>query len=239
MISAFWRRWLLPFTVLPLLPATLFNLFAGREWALLGCLLGIALPMGATWLMRRGRAGDARLAALAMGAAAAVVALLGAEAGPVAALLLGLGAWGGTTLLYAGVEEAPPPAVAPPPPPEPEALREARTRIRALMERARSLAMPRLMPPILAVDGVLDDLARRPERIAEARELLALHIDGLERITARLAAGAAPPEGLPALLAELEADARNLRARLQEQESMALAVQVKVIGDRLRRDGYG
>ncbi|MBR0676092.1 hypothetical protein GXW77_07885, partial [Roseomonas alkaliterrae] len=109
MISAFWRRWLLPFTVLPLLPATLFNLFAGREWALLGCLLGIALPMGATWLMRRGRAGDARLAALAMGAAAAIVALLGAEAGPVAALLLGLGAWGGTTLLYAGVEEAPPP----------------------------------------------------------------------------------------------------------------------------------
>lgn len=239
MISAFWRRWLLPFTVLPLLPATLFNLFAGREWALLGCLLGIALPMGATWLMRRGRAGDARLAALAMGAAAAIVALLGAEAGPVAALLLGLGAWGGTTLLYAGVEEAPPPAVAPPPPPEPEALREARARIRALMERARGLAMPRLLPPILAVEGVLDDLARRPERIAEARELLALHIDGLERITARLAAGAAPPEGLPALLADLEADARNLRARLQEQESMALAVQVKVIGDRLRRDGYG
>lgn len=239
MISAFWRRWLLPFTVLPLLPATLFNLFAGREWALFGCLIGIALPMAATWLMRRGREGDARLAALAMGGAAAVVALLGAEAGPVAALLLAIGAWGGTTLLYAGVEEAPPPAIAPPPPPEPEALRDARARLHTLMERAQGLAMPRLMPPILAMNGVLDDLARRPERIAEARDLLALHLDGLERITARLAAGAEPPAGLPSLLVDLEAAARDLRTRLQEQESMALAVQVKVIGDRLRRDGYG
>lgn len=239
MISAFWRRWLLPFTVLPLLPATLFNLFAGREWALLGCLLGIALPMAATWLMRRGRAGDARLAALAMGGAAAVVALLGADAGPIAATLLAIGAWGGTTLLYAGVEEAPPPAVAPPPPPEPEALRDARARIRVLLERAQGLAMPRLMPPILAMNGVLDDLARRPDRLAEARDLLGLHLDGLERITARLAAGAEPPAGLPSLLVDLEAAARDLRTRLQEQESMALAVQVKVIGDRLRRDGYG
>jgi len=238
-ISAFWRRWLLPFTVLPLLPATLFNLFAGREWALFGCLLGIALPMAATWLMRRGRAGDARLAALAMGGAAAAVALLGADAGPIASLLLAIGAGGGTTLLYAGVEEAPPPAIAPPPPAEPEALRDARARLRTLMDRAQGLAMPRLMPPILAMNGVLDDLARRPERLAEARDLLALHLDGLERITARLAAGAEPPEGLPSLLVDLEAAARDLRTRLQEQESMALAVQVKVIGDRLRRDGYG
>ena len=99
MISAFWRRWLLPFTVLPLLPATLVNLFAGREWALLGCLAGIALPMAATWLMRRGRAGDAQLAAAAMGAAGAIVTFLGADAGPVAALLLGAGAGGGTRRL--------------------------------------------------------------------------------------------------------------------------------------------
>jgi len=239
MISAFWRRWLLPFTVLPLLPATLFNLFAGREWALFGCLAGIALPLAATWLMRRGRAGDARLAALAMGGAAAIVALLGAEAGPVASLVLAIGAWGGTTLLYAGIAEAPPPAIAPPPPPDPEALREARARIRLLMDRAQGLGMPRLMAPILAMNGVLDDLVRRPGRVAEARDLLDLQLDGLERITARLAAGAEPPEGLPALLAELEAAATDLRTRLREQESMALAVQVKVIGDRLRREGYG
>ena len=115
MISAFWRRWLLPFTVLPLVPATLVNLFAGREWALLGCVLGIALPMGATWLMRRGRAGDAQFAAAAMAASAASVAFLGAEAGPIAALLLGAGASGGTQLLYTGIAEAPPP----PPPAEP------------------------------------------------------------------------------------------------------------------------
>lgn len=238
MISAFWRRWLLPFTVLPLLPATMVNLFAGREWALLGCVLGIALPMGATWLMRRGRAGDAQLAAVAMGAAAAVVAFLGAEAGPVAAILLGAGAWGGTSLLYTGIVEVP----APPPPAEPSPpgpLDDARARLLAVIETARRIGEPRLVPVAVAIGAVLDDFEARPERLAEARRFLGVNLDGLERIAGRLAAGAETPPGLPVLLREMEGAARDLRNRLREQESAALAVQVKVLGDRLRQEGFG
>ena len=239
MITAFWRRWLLPFTILPLLPATLFNLFAGREWALLGCLVGIALPMVATRLMRRGRAGDANRAALAMGASAGAVAFLGAEAGPVAALLLAIGAWGGTQLLYTGIAEAPEPVTVPPPPPEPEALRALRDRLGAISGVARGVGAPGLLPAVTVLGGVLDDLARRPERLAKARDLVTLHLDGLDRIVTRLAAGAEPPPGLPALLRDLEAAARDLRTRLRDEETAALAVQVKVIGDRLRSEGYG
>lgn len=241
MISAFWRRWLLPFTIVPFLPATLVNLFAAREIALLGCLIGMVLPIGATWLMRRGRAGDANLAALLMGGAAASVGTLGADAGPVAGLLLGAGAWGGTRLLYTGVTEAP----APPPPPEPEPLPpprpldDARARLAAISFQARGAAAPGLLPVAAAIGRVLDEFERRPGRLEEARRFLAVNLDGLERIANRLAAGAEPPPGLDALLREMEAAATGLLSRLREEESAALAIQVKLLGDRLRREGYG
>ncbi len=242
MISAFWRRWLLPFTILPLLPATLFNLFAGREWALLGCVAGIALPMAATWLMRRGRRGDAQLAAAAMGGAAGLVTLLGAGAGPVAALLLGAGAWGGTRLLYTGVQEVLPPPEPPPaepPPAMPEPLRLARERLAGLAARAPRLPASTIGGAILALDGVVADLLAAPARLPEARGLLEVQLDGLERIADRLEAGAAPPPGLDRLLRDMAEEAEGLRARIRDQETMALAVQVKVLGDRLKREGYG
>jgi hypothetical protein len=241
MISAFWRRWLLPFTILPLLPATTFNLFAGREVALLGCLLGLGFPMLAAWLMRRGRAGDAGRAALAMAASVASVAWLGADAGPVTAVVLAVGAWGGTRLLYAGVQEAaappPPPEPAAPPPPRP--LDDARARLRAIMDAAQRLAEPRLLPVATAIGAVLDDFERRPERLEEARNFLGVNLDGLERIAARLSAGAEPPPGLNTLLREMEAAATGLRTRLREEESAALAVQVNVLGSKIRQAGYG
>jgi hypothetical protein len=245
MISAFWRRWLLPLTILPLIPATLVNLFAGRGEALLGCLLGLAFPMAAAWLMRRGRDGDAGLAALAMGASAASIAWLGAGlgsfAGPVAALLLGAGAWGGTRLLYAGIVEAPapppPPEPAPPPPPRP--LDDARARLAAIADAARRLPEPRLLPVAAAIGAVLDAFEQRPERLEEARRFLGVNLDGLERIAARLSAGAEPPPGLASLLREMEAAATGLRSRLREEESAALAVQVSVLGAKIREAGYG
>lgn len=241
MLSAFWRRWLLPFTILPLLPATMFNLFAGREVALLGCLLGLGFPLLAAWLMRRGHAGDAGRAALAMAASVASVAWLGAGAGPVAAGLLAVGAWGGTRLLYTGVQEvAPPPAPPEPePPPPPRPLDDARARLRAIAAAAQRLPEPRLMPVAAAIGAVLDEFERRPERLEEARRFLGVNLDGLERIAARLSAGAEPPPGLPSLLREMEAAAIGLRTRLREEESAALAVQVNVLGSKIREAGYG
>ncbi len=238
MLSAFWRRWLLPFTILPLFPATLFNLFAGREWALLGCVLGLGFPMVAAWLMRRGHAGDAQRAALAMGASVVAVAWLGADAGPVAALVLAAGAWGGTRLLYTGVQEvAPPPEPAAPPPPGP--LDDARARLRAIADAAQRIPEPRLLPVAAAIGTVLDEFERRPERLEEARRFLGVNLDGLERIARRLSAGAEPPPGLPTLLREMEAAATGLRTRLREEESAALAVQVNVLGGKIREAGYG
>jgi hypothetical protein len=241
MISAVWRRWLLPFTILPLIPATLVNLFAGRELALLGCLLGLGFPLAAAWLMRRGQDGDADRAAVAMGLGVAAVAWLGADAGPVAALLLAAGAWGGTRLLYAGIVEAPapPPPPEPAPPPAPRPLDDARARLQAIAEAARRLPEPRLLPVAAAIGAVLDDFERRPERLEEARRFLAVNLDGLERIAARLSAGAEAPPGLPTLLREMEAAATGLRSRLREEESAALAVQVNVLGSKIREAGYG
>jgi hypothetical protein len=88
------------------------------------------------------------------------------------------------------------------------------------------------------MSGVLDDLAQRPERLPMARRFLNVHLDGLERVTERLEAGAAPPPGLPALLADLEATATRLRESLRREESEALDIQVKVLSDRLREEGY-
>jgi hypothetical protein len=238
MISAFWRRWLLPFTILPLIPATMFNLFAGREWALLGCLLGLGFPIAAAWLMRRGQAGDAGRAALAMGASVVSVAWLGADAGPVAAALLAAGAWGGTRLLYTGVQEAAPPPE-PAAPPQPGPLDDARARLTAIATVAQRLSEPRLLPVATAIGAVLDEFERRPERLEEARRFLGVNLDGLERIAARLSAGAEPPPGLNTLLRDMEGAATGLRTRLREEESAALSVQVKLLGTRIREAGYG
>ena len=108
-----------------------------------------------------------------------------------------------------------------------------------LAASAARLADHRIQGVAGAMAGVLDDLAERPERLPQARRFLNIHLDGLERITHRLEAGATPPEGLPALLDELGRTAGELRERLRHEETEALEVQVKVLSDRLRQEGYG
>ncbi len=234
------RGLLLPLITLPLFPAALFNLFALRQRPLLGCVLGIALPWLAAWVLRRGRRGDARKAALLVGAAAASVTALGAGAGPVAAVLLGLGAWGGARLLYGGIPEIAPPAPpAPAIPLPPGPLSEARARLDRIQASAALRHDVTIAPVAERIGAVLDDLALRPDRLPRARRFLAVHLDGLERITQRLDSGAAPPPALAPLLRDLAAAAEDLRARLREEETEALDVQVKVLSDRLRQEGYG
>lgn len=235
-----WRGALLPAFALPLLPAAFLNLLGGHGGQLLGTLAGLALPWGAAWFLRRGRRGDTRNAALTMAGAVGLTALLGADHGIVASALLaglaGLGTW----MLYDELPEAaPPPPPPPPPPPEPALVAEARARLARVQGAAARLADPRLAGVAGALGGVLDDLARRPDRLPMARRFLNVHLDGVERIAQRLEAGALPPEGLPALLAELDRAALELRGRLQREESEALEVQVKVLSDRLRQEGYG
>ncbi|MBX6745403.1 MAG: hypothetical protein IRY87_25515, partial [Acetobacteraceae bacterium] len=122
------------------------------------------------------------------------------------------------------------------PPPGP--IEVARSRLARIEASATRLADPRVMGVARAMEGVLDDLTARPDRLPLARRFLAVHLDGLERITERLEAGAAPPEGLPALLDELTRTAGELRERLRREESEALEIQVKVLSDRLREEGY-
>jgi hypothetical protein len=223
------RGLLLPLFAWPLFFDAIWEIGTGDVRGLLAAGLGLGLSVAATATLRRGHRGDTNRAALMTGAAAGVVAGLGAGLGPVMAVVLGGGAWLGTRLLYDGaVQEVAPPA--PPPPPGP--LDEARVRL------ARIAAHPRLAGVAGAMGSVLDDLGARPERITDARRFLAVHLDGLDRIRERLEAGAAPPPGLPVLLEDLTSAADELRDRIRAEETAALDIQVKVLSDRLRQEGY-
>ena len=234
------RGLMLPLATLPLFPAALFNLFTLRERALLGCVLGIALPWVATLVLRRGRRGDARKAALLVGGAAFCVVSLGAGAGPIIGAVFGIAAWGGARLLYDWLPEVAPPAPPAPPKPMPEGpLADARGRLDRILASAATRQDRSIAPLADRIGAVLDDLAARPDRLPKARRFLAVNLDGLERISQRLDSGAAPPPTLKPLLEDLAKAAEDLRARLREEETAALDIQVKVLADRLRQEGYG
>jgi hypothetical protein len=223
------RGLLLPMFTWPLFFDAIWEVSTGDVQGTAAAGAGMGLTLGAVWLLRRARRGDTQKAAVLAGVATGAVALLGAATGPVIAGLLAGGAWLGTRLLYDGaVAEAEPPA--PPPPPGP--LDDARGRL------ARIAAEPRLVGVSGAMAGVLDDLSARPERIGEARRFLAVHLDGLDRIRERLEAGAEPPPGLPLLLQDLTEAADEMRDRIRAEESAALDIQVKVLAERLRQEGY-
>lgn len=231
------RGLLLPLFTLPLVPEVLFETIRGRLAPLLGALLGLGLPWLAVALLRRGHRGDTANAALVMALATALVAWLGAEVGLVIPLLLAGLAWFATRLLYDGAvrEVDPPPRAKPVPPAAPAApdpIAIARGRL------TRIAGVPQLSGITTAIGAVLDDLEARPAGLALARRFLAIHLDGLERIADRLAAGATPPEGLAQLLEDLQTAAYELRARLRAEESAALDIQVKVLAERLRQEGY-
>ena len=121
------------------------------------------------------------------------------------------------------------------PPPDP--LDAAASRIAALARSAPRLPVPKVAEAAEALGALTVELRARPNRPEEARRFLLVMLDGLERIAARLAAGAEPPETLPALLDDMIEGAGDMRRRLREAETMALDVQVKVLSDRLRQEG--
>ncbi|WP_203075406.1 hypothetical protein [Falsiroseomonas ponticola] len=223
------RGLLLPLFTWPLLPDAVIEIARGNTRGVVAAALGLGLPLLALRTLRRGRAGDTRRAAVLMAVATGLVAGLGAQMGAPLAVLLAAGAWAGTRLMYDG---AVPEVEAPPPPAAPGPLDEARARL------SRIAAAPALTGVTGAMAAVLDDLDARPDRLPLARRFLAVHLDGLERIADRLHAGAEPPPGMPKLLEDLQSAAEELRARLRAEESAALDIQVKVLAERLRQEGY-
>ncbi|MBU8545476.1 MULTISPECIES: 5-bromo-4-chloroindolyl phosphate hydrolysis family protein [Roseomonadaceae] len=226
------RGLLLPLFTWPLLFDVVVEVVRGNTRGLVAAGLGILLPILAVRILRRGRRGDTRRAAVLVAVATGLVALLGANMAMPIPLILAAGAWLGTRLLYDGaqVEVDPPAPAVPPPPPGP--LEEARIRL------ARVTAEPRMAGIAQAMDAVLDDLEARPDRLPLARRFLAVHLDGLDRIAQRLAAGAEPPASLPQLLTDMQTAADELRTKLRAEESVALDIQVKVLAERLRQEGY-
>ncbi len=227
----------LPLYTWPMLPAAIVAAFAGDEGIVAGSVLGMGGALLAARLLRRAHTGDAVRAAWLMAAGTGLAAWLAASLGVILPVLMAGGAYIGTRMAFDALPETePPPPPAPPPPPGP--LDEARARLARVEAVADRLADRRLRSVADAMEGVLDDLAARPERLPMARRFLTVHLDGLERITERLEAGAAPPERLPRLLEDLDATARDLRERIRHEESEALDIQVKVMADRLREEGY-
>lgn len=237
-LRARFRGYALPIFASPLLVAALFAAIGGNERIVGGSLLGFGASLLATRILRRGRKGDARRAAVIVGVGTGLAANMAAGLHSIFPFVLGFGAFYGTRLLYTALPETAPPPPPSEPPPPPGLLEESRARLARIEAVARRRGDPRLQGVAVAMDGVLDDLDARPDRLPLARRFLAVHLDGLDRIVQRLEAGAAPPAGMPALLDELTRTAGELRQRLTHEETEALEIQVKVLSDRLREEGY-
>jgi hypothetical protein len=230
-----WRGLSLVFFLLPLVPAAFINLLSGQIRQLLGTLLGLGLGLLAFRLLREGGRTRELGAVALVGVATGFAAGLAANLHPVGALLLGLGAAWGAKLAYTDPKPATVIEGVAAPPPDP--LDAAASRIAALARSAPRLPVPKVAEAAEALGALMVELRARPNRPEEARRFLLVMLDGLERIAARLAAGAEPPETLPALLDDMIEGAGDMRRRLREAETMALDVQVKVLSDRLRQEG--
>jgi hypothetical protein len=225
------RGALLVLLALPLAPALLVNLIGGSGEQVAGTLLGIG---GIALALRALRGGQGRKrAALLLGAATALMAGLAAQVPVLGAVMFGLMAWFGALLLYEGVPE-PEPVAVPAAPVVPDPLAPPRARLLALDNTTSS----RLRPALFGLRELLVELERRPDALPDSRRFLNLQLDGLERIARSLEAGAEPPPSLDRLVQEMAEGSGALRNRIRAAESEALDIQIKVLSDRLRQEGF-
>lgn len=220
------RGTVLVLLALPLAPALLIRLLSGGQRPLMGLLLGLGLLGLAIVRLRRGRI---RQGAVLVGVATGLLAGLAAAVPPLGAAVFGFMAFYGAQLLY---QDAPPPE----PEPEPVALHP----LDAVRQRLAALARAdlRLAPAVEALRALTAELEHRPVRATEARRFIALQLDGLERIDRALAQGATPPPGLARLVGDMARGSETLRGKVRAEESEALDIQVKVLAERLRQEGY-
>ncbi|WP_043363912.1 hypothetical protein [Belnapia sp. F-4-1] len=233
-----WRGLALPIFASPLLPAALLFAIDGNERGVTGAALGFGGSLLAARALRRGRQGDSHRAAWLMAVGTGLSAQMAGHLGIPMSLIMATGALFGTRMMYQALPETAPPPPPEPPPPPPGPIEESRLRLARIEAVAARRGDGKLQGVASAMEGVLDDLTAHPDRLPQARRFLTVHLDGLERIVERLEAGAAPPEGLPILLDDLATTAQELRGRLTREESAALDIQVKVLSDRLREEGF-
>ncbi len=214
---------------LPLIPAFLLNLIGGDQRSIAGTVLGFGGLLLALRALRRGRL---RRATILVGVATGLLAGLAAHVPPLGAVVFGFMAGFGMSLLYEGAP-APEPEPEPAPPPRPDPLAAPRARL-AVLEQGPA----RLRPAVFALGELLAEMAGQAQPSPDARRFLTIQIDGLERIAARLAAGAEPPPALDTLLADMARGSAALRDRMRAQENEALDIQIKVLSDRLREEGF-
>lgn len=213
---------------LPLAPTLLVNLLAGDKTKLLGTLLGIGLLALSLRGLRKGRILPA---AILVGLATGLLAHLAASVPLLGAVVFGAMAFFGARLFYA---DAPPPEpVEPPAPPAPDPLAVPRARLGSI-----AVVDDRLRPAVAALGELLAELDRRPTALPDARRFLNLQLDGLERIGASLRVGAEPPATLPVLIEDMARGSDAMRDKLRMAEDEALEIQVKVLAERLRQEGY-
>ncbi|WP_159992307.1 hypothetical protein [Roseomonas sp. 18066] len=224
------RGAMLVLVALPLAPALLVNLISGQQRPLLGLLLGLGLLGLALHRLRRGKTARA---ALMVGAATGVIAGMAAGIPPLGAVVFGAMAFFGAKLLYVAAPPAVVEPAAPAPPPPPDLLEVPRARLAAL-----AAADAQLRPAVAALRALMAELALRPSGLGEARRFMNLQLEGLERIDDTLGRGAEPPPGLGLLVEDMARGSLQLRDRLRAAETEALEIQVKVLADRLREEGY-
>jgi len=219
---------------IPMVPAFFLALASGEGRLIGGTIAGLAGVGAAVSRLARARKGDAKRASVLLGVGTGLAAGFAAGTGPIGGVALGFMAYFGAGLLYRGVRETapPPPPPRPAPPPPPDMLDPLRARLSGLLS-----ADIRLRPAATALRGLLDEMAIRPDAAGQARRVLVMGVDGLERIGTRLSGGAVAPETLPVLLEDLERAASRSAADLRRAETEDLDIQVKVMQDRLRQEG--
>ncbi len=242
----------LAFLAVPFVPALFLALAGGHGRLIGGCVAGIAGVVLATARLRRARRRDNRAAAALLGVGTGLAAGFAGGTGPIGGVVLGLMAFAGARFLYAGRGEATsfaeewgtfrdrfrsrlsvrPAAPAEPPPTAAPTRDPTRDRLVALR-----FADARLLGAVEALDRLHSEVAAHPRQGMEARRVLLLGVDGLERIAGRLGGGVAPPANLPDTLDDLAKAADGAAHGLRAAETEALEIQVKVLRDRLHEEG--
>lgn len=249
----------------PLPLAALVSLFLGRLDMVAGTAGAFGLVILASSLVARGLAARRErrpakgvpkplaLGAVLVGLAGFLAAWLGAGYGTAMSVLFGAASGIGAGLLF-GLDEAPlrpalPEGASPLSADERRVLAEARNRVKALETAARMVASSEFRDRLDRVAGwagaVVAEIERDPRDLRRARKSLTVYLDGAEKVVAKYLAThprAGDQQGVleqnfRTLLEELERAFAEQHAKLLQNDTMDLDVQIEVLTTRLKREG--